>query len=109
MSSLIIEEFSDFTFASNRAKELTELFKTSIKIARCANGWAILAPKNIKTAILVERGDLYDEYKSYYPNSDDYQENPFQSISDEIREELCDYVHSQARSEEDGWYYSDED
>jgi hypothetical protein len=110
-SHIVIDEFSNFTFASNKAKELAVHFKECIDIARCAMGWAVLAPQHIKTAILgvqTEPEDSFGENERYYV-SDDYPEETFQSISDEIGEELCDYVYSYARSEEEGWYYSDED
>lgn len=100
---LVFEEHPDFASASRKAKELAVRFKTSTGIERSSEGWAVLVPQEVLTA-LTPLEDSEAEYEDYSdPYDDDYQREVVQPLIDEFQEDQDSY----ARSEEDGWFYED--
>ncbi|MEN3373160.1 hypothetical protein [Dechloromonas sp. ZS-1] len=100
---LVFEEHPDFASASRKAKELAVRFKTSTGIERSSEGWAVLVPQDVLTALTpVEDSDAeYEDYSD--PYDDDYQREVVQALIEEFQEDQDSY----ARSEEDGWFYED--
>lgn len=100
---LVFEEHPDFASASRTAKELAVRFKTSTRIQRSSEGWVVLVPHDVLTALTpLEDSEAECEDHSD-PYDDDYQREVVQPLIQELQEDLDSY----ARSEEDGWFYAD--
>lgn len=100
---LVLEEHPDFASASRKAKELAVRFKNCTGVERSPEGWAVLVPQDVLTA-LAPIEDSEAEYVDYSdPYDDDYQKEVVQPLIEELQEDQDSY----ARSEEDGWFYED--
>lgn len=110
---LQIEEYVDFKAAAARARRLAVDFKECVGVRRTRDGWAVLASDALSKALdcsLVEDDDSAAwesdlEYEESDPAEEDYEHEVMRPIREEIEMDRDNW----ARSEEDGWFYGDDD
>jgi hypothetical protein len=105
MTELVtLEEHQTFASASQRARALATLHKQQTAIRRNMTGWEVLVPPHLTN---VARGAAADG------DSDDYQLLDTGDDDEAEREQLIEELEGDredwARSEEEGWYYGDDD
>lgn len=78
--------------------------------AGSAGGWAVLVDANCKEAQEFRADDEDDDFEE--ETDEEYRERVAREeedrIRDEIEEEMGSYEDGLSRSNEDGWYYSDD-
>jgi hypothetical protein len=66
MSDIVtIEVLTEFSEASERAKELAAIHREEIFVRRCENGWAVAGPSWIRTYLVGKARDEKLESESY--------------------------------------------
>lgn len=102
---LILEVFSSFSLASEKAKLLALQFKKSITIQRNDAGWSVLVPQEIYKELECKEIDNLEDYEpeENYSGRDDYEKEVLEQIIEEIQSDQDAW----ARSDEDGWFYED--
>jgi hypothetical protein len=106
MSELVsVEEYPDFSAASNRAKRLAIQFKERTGIQRIETGWTVLVSNSVATVLVSFVEDEAAEYEDYSSNlyDDEYQHEVVQPFIEEFQSDQDDW----ARLEEEGWFYKD--
>ncbi len=101
-----IAHFETFAQASARARYLATEHERTVSVMRSARGWSVLAAEMIAAAakrqvLVLESEDDMDDFAA----ADSYQDE----VMEEIRAELSSETDAWARSEEEGWFYGDED
>ena len=110
---LQIEEYVDFPAAAARARTLARDFGECVAVRRTRDGWAVLASDAVSAALddsLAAPDEAPacapdEEYERNALGEEDYEWEVLRPLRKEIESDRDDW----ARSEEDGWFYGDDD
>ena len=102
MADLVfLEEHPTFASASQRARALAIQHKQQTGVRSSPSGWEVLVPPHLSNPAVRGYAADSDEYE---PIDYGYEDDEREQIAQELEDDREDY----ARSEEDGWYYGDD-
>lgn len=106
---VVISVYPAFREAASRAKSLAVELGEVVQLERRGAGWAVLATTDPEALLIddpaLSKDDWYLEEAERNVEEEEYDWD----VLKPIREELESDRHDWARSEETGWFYSDED
>lgn len=105
-----LEHYRSFREASARAKAVAAKQRTATHVSRDADQWRVAVAESkvlphAVAALAVDYSDRYGDEMYEVFAAEEYRDEVHEEIMDEIEMERDDW----ARSNEDGWFYDDND
>lgn len=106
-----LEEYKTFLAATRRAKAIAMKHKHQTGVRRSLNGWEVLVPT--RTAVNLDSQSLIDvDFETYgsscYLDDSDYTDYGYDRELEQVMDDVASDRDDWERSEEEGWYYSDD-